>query len=129
MRILLILLIIIFIFIAYKVIRKIVKVKKSKDYKIAIGILNKMNYNTIINRQDKYCYTFELEGFQIKTESDSIYVDGVKLGLKPIGWPFHDPAYIIIDKIHIKAEDILTREERENEEMTKKDAFISLYNK
>lgn len=127
MRIFLAIVFVVITYIIYRMIRHYYRVKNSKDYKIAVGILNNMNYTTPITKHGKYTFSFNLEGFEIQTTEDSIYVDRIKLEL-PIQENFlPDPAYRIIDKIHVKAEDIVTKDQRDNEEMTKKDAFISLY--
>lgn len=131
MRIFLAIVFVVITYIIYRMIRHYYRVKNSKDYKIAVGILNNMNYTTPITKHGKYLFSFNLEGFEIKTSTDAIYVDRIKLELpiqENLVWRLlSDPAYRIIDKIHVKAEDIVTKDQRDNEEMTKKDAFISLY--
>ena len=131
MRVVLVIIVALIIYTIYRMIKHYFKVKKSKDYKIAVGILDKMNYNTVITSTYRYYYSFELEGFNIRTETNSIFVDEVKLNITndDLGkiYLFPDPGYHLIDKIQNKAEDIITKEERDAQEHTKKDAFISLH--
>jgi hypothetical protein len=105
-------------------------VKKSNDYKIALGILDGLNYNTQITKYGTYNYSFSLDGFNIRLEG-GLYVDNVKLELTnddySIPGIFPDPGYNMILKIKEKLEDITTKEQRDAEELIKKDAFISLY--
>ena len=108
------------------------RVRSSSDYKIALGILDKLSYDTSISGDDDG-YLFILEGFSIEVNRHSILVDGVKLvvtsGDLGVGDAFPDPGYYIIEKILYKIEDIMTKDKRDEEAMVKKDAFISLYKK
>lgn len=108
------------------------RVRCSKDYKIAFGILDKLSYGISISG-DENGYLFTLEGFNIEVNRYSILVDGVKLVITNddlgVGDAFPDPGYYVINRILDKIEDIMTKDKRDEEDMIKKDAFISLYKK
>lgn len=116
----------------YKYQKHIKLIKSSKDYKIALGIYNKMNYKTEIKISD-YHYQFDLEGFKIGIDSGHIYVDDVELKITNDSIGCHwellpDPGSNLLTKIVWKVEDIFTKDKREEEDLIKKDAYIKFNN-